>query len=390
MVAFSSSYNSLNINNLDYVVAIGFDTSDSNNLSISFQFAKTSSVSESGKTEETPSIINTVETSSLSNAINLMNAYVGKEINLSHCKVIVFSEELAIQGISEQIYTLINNTQIRPSANIIVSKCSANYYIENSKPIFENLVTKYYEIFPNSSQYTGYTSNATIGDFFNAIECKTCSPTAILGGLTSESITNDTSLEYNKDSSVKSNESLISGKRAADNIGVAVFKDDKLVGELNASENLCFLNIRNNIEGFLISVPNPEKTDSYIDIYLTPNKKTKIDVNIVNGSPYIKIKADYSGRIRSIVSDSNYLNSQILDNISSSCNSYLESLFSNYLYKTSKELKSDINGIGKYALSKFLTTSDFDNYNWLENYKNAFFDIDINTSIESGLLLTET
>ena len=33
---------------------------------------------------------------------------------------------------------------------------------------------------------------------------------------------------------------------------------------------------------------------------------------------------------------------------------------------------------------------DFENYNWLENYKNAFFDIQVKTSIESSLLLTET
>lgn len=110
-----------------------------------------------------------------------MNTYIGKKLNLSHCKVIVFSEEIAIDGIAEQIYTLMNDTQIRPSAYIVVSKCDAKYYIENSKPILENLITKYYDVFPSSSNYTSFTSNSTIGDFFNNLESQTINPTAILG-----------------------------------------------------------------------------------------------------------------------------------------------------------------------------------------------------------------
>lgn len=181
LVAFSSSYEALSIDKLAYVVAIGIDTSNPNKYSFSFQFTNVTSPTESGSAEKSPSIVNTVEASSLSTAINLMNTYIGKKLNLSHCKVIVFSEEIASNGISEQIYTLMNDTQIRPSAYIVISKCNAKYYIENSKPILENLITKYYDIFPSSSNYTAFTSNSTIGEFFNNLESQTINPTAILG-----------------------------------------------------------------------------------------------------------------------------------------------------------------------------------------------------------------
>ena len=164
-----------------YVVAIGIDASPQDKYSVSFQFTNVTSPTESGSAQKSPSIVNTVEASSLSTAINLMNTYIGKKLNLSHCKVIVFSEEIAIDGISEQIYTLMNDTQIRPSAYIVISKCDAKFYIENSKPILENLITKYYDVFPSSSNYTSFTSNSTIGDFFNNLESQTINPTAILG-----------------------------------------------------------------------------------------------------------------------------------------------------------------------------------------------------------------
>ena len=93
--AFSSSYTSLSIDHIASVVALGIDVSDSNNLRVSFQFTNASSVSESGTTEQSPSSIYTIDASSISSAINLMNSYIGKELNLSHCKLIAFSEELA-------------------------------------------------------------------------------------------------------------------------------------------------------------------------------------------------------------------------------------------------------------------------------------------------------
>jgi len=153
---------------------------DTNELKVTFEFTKPNSSGESASSELAPTIINSVEATSLDSAINLMNTYVSKEINLSHCKAIVISESLAASGISKLLYSLMNKVQIRPDTNIIISKCFAKDFIQNAQPNLENLVAKYYEIAPVSSEYTGYTVNATIGDFFNQFSCQTCQPTATL------------------------------------------------------------------------------------------------------------------------------------------------------------------------------------------------------------------
>ena len=365
--SFSASYNSLNIDNSAFAIAIGIDKSYSNKLKVTFEFLAPSPSGE-GAVETTP-VLNSVDCSSITNGINLMNAYLGRKVNLSHCKLIIFSEELAKEGISDEVYSLINEVQVRPSANIVVSKCNTKYYIENSVPSLENLIPKYYEIFPNTSEYTGYTCNATIGDFFNALVCNYCSPYAILGGI---------------------DESPITGERETQNIGLAVFKNAELVGELNAIETICFLNLKESVDSFLVSIPDPQEANSKIDIYLTPNTTHNIDVDFVNGAPYVKMNLEFSGKIYSMSRDSQYLNIDLLNSISNSCNNYLESQFSSYLYKTSTVFESDINGLGSFALSKFATTTEFDNYNWLNNYKNCTFDVEVNTVIDSGFLLTQT
>lgn len=390
IVAFSSSHFSLSIDNLGYVLALAVDKADQNTLQVTFQFSVATPITESGTSESPPSFTNSVTASSLSTAINLMDGYMGKRLNLSHCKVIVFSEELASDGLSNHIYTLINDTQVRPSANIIISKCSAKKYLESVNPDFETLLARYYEIFTNSSKYTGLLPDATIGDFFHRLIRQTSEPFAMLGGLSSENSDIQNVGDPQNNYSVKSNESSLKGKNGAENIGVAVFKDDKLVGELNAMETISLLSMRNDLDEFLISIPDPLNENQYLDIYLTPTASTNIKVNTTTNSPYVKVKLKFAGRIYSMAENSKYLEPDVLDEISNKCNSYLESTFSDYLYKTAKEFKSDINGIGKKALINFFTTQDFENYDWLENYKNAFFDVSVNTLVKSGMLITET
>ncbi len=390
IVAFSSSYLSLSIDNLAYVLAIGIDKGLDNYLEVSFQFSTTANSAESGSSEKTPVIMDSVSAPSLSTAINLMNSYMGKELNMSHCKIIIFSEELASEGISKEIYTLINDTQVRPSANIVVSKCSAKSYIEKTSPELDHFISKYYETFANSSKYTGFKPDATIGDFFNSLICKTCQPYAILGGLTTEKPANQEDNYIQENYNVKANQTPIEGENGSENVGIAAFKDDKLVGELCAIETVSFLVLKNRIDRFLISIPDPDDTDNYLDIYLNPKENTTVSIDTTTSSPYVKVKTGFSGKIYSMTKNSKYLQPETLSNISESCNAYLESVLNDYLYKTSKNLKSDINGFGKYALGNFFTTQDFDDYNWLENYQNAFFEVQVDTSIKSGMLITET
>ena len=53
-------------------------------------------------------------------------------------------------------------------------------------------------------------------------------------------------------------------------------------------------------------------------------------------------------------------------------------------------LKSDISGTGKYAISNFKTRLEYENYNWLDNFQNAFFDVQTEVKVKSSFLLTGT
>jgi len=369
---------------------MGIDVGTNDNLKITFQFVNSSAVSETGSTESSNTIQNSVEAHSLSKAINLINSYTGKQVNLSHCKLIVFSEKIATNGISEEILTLINNVQIRPSSNVIISKCEAAYYLENSEPKLENLVTRYYDFFPNTAVFSGYTFDSTIGDFYNNITSNSCEPVAILGGVNQNSSpsANSNPLES---SDITSGHTPISGERKSENIGLAVFKNDALVGELNAMESICFSIIENSLYSFVLTIPNPDTNNKnkYLDLNIYPDSNTKVQVKIVNGTPYITIKSSFTARISTVKSDSDYLDENSLETITYYVNEQLKNEMLNYLNRTSKDLKSDINDFGRFALSQFKTQDEFYKFDWLNNYENSAFNVELDINVKSGFLLNK-
>lgn len=390
------------MDNLAYVVAVGFDIKDTGKLELSFQIALPSGSeggsSGSSSSQSSSSIVTSVECNSFESGVNLVNSYLSKELNLSHCKAVVFSEEIASQGIGEYLYTLINHVEIRPTCNVIISKCNAKYFLNNSSPMLEQLSSKYYEIASTSERVTGYTYNITLLDFFSDFADSFTECFATLGSVNDGNISNtgdnndqpssSLSNEGTDDSYVAS-ETPIDSQKNIENLGLAVFKGDKLVGELNGVECIAHLILTNELENAVISVPSPFESTNYIDLYLT-NSKCKSKVYLTNGTPYIKPSIDLSARIISMSDDYKDLTEENIELIEEYAKYYVERFIYDYLYKTAKVFKSDITAFGKYAVSNFATIDEWNEYNWLDNYKNSFFNVDINVDIVSRYLLIDT
>ena len=173
-------------------------------------------------------------------------------------------------------------------------------------------------------------------------------------------------------------------------MGVAVFKDDKFVGSLGPEETLAHLLLRNELKNCNISVTDPEDSTKKIDLYLTSNHTARINVSIVNGTPYIKVRIIANARISSIEDITKEVSDERISKIEDASADYLKELLSNYCYKTSKEYHSDIAGFGRYALKDFKTNTEFEEYDWLSHYQDAFFEITTEVNIKSGFLLTGT
>lgn len=392
LVATTSYYGIRGIDNLAYVVAIGIDVGTNENLLLSLQISLPNGGESSGSSSQSTSVVvESVECSSINAGITLFNSYLGKEINLSHCKVLVISEEFATQGVSEVLYTLTNEMQFRTTSNIIISKCDAKSYLEYSAPLLDKVSARYYEIAPTSSEYTGYTESITCNEFLSAISNNFSSPVAILGSINSEATQTQDLASSEVTSHYTAGQTPISPKNdGVETMGLAVFNDDKLVGELNGFESICHLIISNKLKNAQIRVPSPIEELDFIDLYIELGNDTKNSVYLVNNTPYITSKIKVTAKMQSMNKNINLLDEELVNKIETSAETYLKENIMNYLYKTSKEFDADIDSFGLYASKYFSTNQEWENYNWIHHYKDAYFDVELDVNLRSSYLLTST
>ena len=464
---FSSIYT---IDDYAYVIAMGLDNSDDSDLILSLQIAipaGSSKGSESSSSQSSSSIVSTVKCKNINGGVNLINDYLGQKLNLSYCKAMVFSEEIAKKGIGNYICTATNDIEIRPSCDIIVSKCSALDYITNSKPLLENLSSKYYEIASSSQKDTGLTRTISLMSFYNRYYDSLCEPYAPLSSIEEsnesgkanktsqanqvEQINSNTSInkkesESNSEdaknevqgktldsdknsndtnggdsssssggkSENESSDSNSGGKSESEgsssssggnsessskkdvekdntnakikNQGLAIFKDDKLIGEISREETLCYMLVSGKLKDAVINIPSPFEDSDYVSLNIS-SVHSKNKVEIKNGTPFITCNISLSARVLSSTKTSNYLSKENSLALEYATNSYLNANITDFLYKTSKELKSDFIGFGRNAVRSFKTMDDWKNYDWLNKYQNSEFNVNVNTTVKSSYLL---
>ena len=80
---------------------------------------------------------------------------------------------------------------------------------------------------------------------------------------------------------------------------------------------------------------------------------------------------------------------ETLEKLDLALKDYLSNEFKTYLYKTSREYKSDINEFYRIAKRQFLTNSDFFNYDWATKYESADFNVEFNEDIISTLIIRQ-
>ena len=110
---------------------------------------------------------------------------------------------------------------------------------------------------------------------------------------------------------------------------------------------------------------------------------------MVNGTPFISSVVKINAKIESATQkssygNSNYYSKENIQLIEESCNQYLKKALNDYLYKTAKEYNCDIDGFGKYAVKYFPTIKNWQDYNWLDNFQNSTFNVNVETTIKSG------
>lgn len=98
LFTLTGCYDASSIEDSYYIVGMGIDLAENDLYNISIQIAKNkggSSSESSGSSQSSEYTIYSVQAETIESGLTILNNYLNKKLNLSHCSVFILSEDLA-------------------------------------------------------------------------------------------------------------------------------------------------------------------------------------------------------------------------------------------------------------------------------------------------------
>lgn len=399
-------YDSRETDELAYVIAIGIDKGKTNFLRITFHLAIPKNIGGGqaggggGSGGEEPYSLVVVEAPTLYAGMNMASTSISRQINLSHAKVIVFSKEMAEEGLEKYLNAMYRSREFRLNMHVVVSRTTAEEFIRSVKPKAEANPAKYYDFAMNRYKYTGFTADTRFYSFYNQVRYYSGQPYATLAGVNNNKSSSDVDL---KDSTYEekgrkaplegdflAGDTTVFGDIKAELIGLAVFRGAKMVGELDGEETAFLLMTTGKFNYAYFTIPDPESRESYVVLSIKQGRKPTIKGELTDDVPHVTIKLSLEADIQSIQSGINYEDVNKTPTLERSIEKYIKEGVTRFLKKTRDEFNSDICNFGDRFRNKFLTWKEWGEYGWLNRYKDTSFEVQVDVKVRRPGLMVYT
>lgn len=326
-------YDSTEIDDLAYVVAIGIDKGTDDATLVTFQYAVPLNISggvDSSGGEGAPLSSVSFETNTVHLAADMANDKMAKITDLSHIKLIVFSEDVAKEGLPAYRTDLREALDIRPDTCLAVCKGKAKNCLSAVSTPLELNPSRYYEDYFSNAESV-YSVRQQAGEFFDG---KSDFPLPYL--------TYDTVLQTD---------------------GMAIIKNDRMQAHYFAEDAVIYNLLKNEFTDLKFET---EEGVFRLDARLPPAFRVQ-----TGDKPNISVSLSLTGE--AVTGAELIASSEKAEQVLCTA---LKKRILNFLYKTQKT-DCDILGIGDHAKKNFLTEQGFNAYAWQEKYSKATFDVNI-------------
>lgn len=361
----------IEVDEKSFVIAIGMDKAENGLMKVSFLFTSPESGGGDSSTEPPEKDLLTVEAPTIYSALRLINTFRSKKIDISHTLLIVFSQEIAQEGIINYLTDFVNTRAFRPSIYLAVALNDAGEFLSSIEPkqdiFIEKYINRLFSKVTTNAVNTGYlyynyfTYLEEAGNLIPLVGVSSTESVAPAEDEFKAVIPDDFSINYVAD------RVPIDKEEAAIMCGYAVFDKERMVGTLGISESELAKMATKNLPPSDFSVYYPEK-EKYITVNLRQISTPAIKVR-TGDVPEIDIKINLLGEFTGI---------EGAFNTEEECKAFTEYLnkcmtekMTALLKRSQSEFDADIVGFGEHAKLNFLTNKQWEKYNWPEKYKAA-------------------
>lgn len=428
-------------NEIAYVVALGLDKLDNNNYEMTIQYANTTAISGGGGEEGGKAgseIVGqiTVEAPNIYAGMGLANHIVSKTFTLSHAKVLVFSREVAQEGLKDMMETFARSEELRPDITIAIAHDKASEYLTSVTPEMEVNPVQYYQLIYQKNNLVG-VPRGYARDFFFTIGTKDSDAVLPIAGVIEASDEggeksgggqseggeqqtggqdsggqsgggssegggqnpqkqskneeqpqapiNEEKFEYKMRNYI-GGQAAIEKKNKSEAVGSAIFKGDKMIGMMGSIETEMFKIMSGDYRDSYITLYSEETPESPITVKAIQDKKPKYKIDLDNKK--IDIELFIESDLYSLPSDYNVEND--IERFETNAQDYMNSSMTAFINEFIQKYDSDILGFKERSKYKFLTNEKYEEFK--ENVDFKEFDINVKTNFRirrTGLMVKE-
>ena len=413
-------------NDLAYVVALGFDKAEApGNYIMTIQFARPTNISGSGGESggSGQGIVENiaVEAPNIYAGINLADHIVSKKLSLSHAKVIVFSEDVAREGISDIMETFARNEELRPDIYLAVATNSAQEYLFKVKPVVEVNPARYYQLIYDQDYTAGIPKNCAADFYYNqksglrdnalplagTVQLEDGSEGESSGGesggsgggggdgtnsegtdpkesenkLQADAPSTSQRFEYRLRDYI-AGQVAINQNNESETMGMAYFLDDKLVGRAGSLETELYNMLIGDFHETYLTLMC-DKQDA-VTVLALANKMPKYDID--REKRRVEITMFFESDLYSLPTD--YLAESGIEGFERAARDEITEAAEKFINETIRPSGSDLLGLRSKFKSQFLTNADY------EKHKDEIMDYDISVKVKfrvrrTGLTIKE-
>ncbi|SDO36348.1 Ger(x)C family spore germination protein [Halobacillus aidingensis] len=362
----SGCWDTKELNDVAFVTGVAVEQGEDAKFKVTVGVANASQLNVQKSEGNTPSVTFSLEGNSISELLDKMNVGLTRELRFSHTRTLVIGEEVAREGISGFLDYLERSGQFRNNFTMLIAQnISAADILKTTFPIQKIPSLKVHNQSSTLFEQWGGAPDMKLSDFIAALTSRGRQPVAealtIVGTpKQGQSVENNKKLEP---------ESLITL------VGLAVFKEDKLIGYLNLEETRNYVWTQDLIQTTL-TVPCGE--EKYIDVRIL-NSKSTIHANYDGETPNFQVEIVAESFLNGTQCKDNLEKIETYKKFEKDIEEMVETMILNTVTKVQEEYEVDIFGFGEVMRRQHYQRFEAVKDQWDEQFSKA--DIDITANI---------
>lgn len=282
----------IELNDVSIVTGLAVDEGENSKYRLTIEVVNASQFSKNQMGgEAAPALTYSLEGNTISELLHKMNIGITRRLIFSHTRVLYISENIAGKGILEFIDFLDRSGQFRNDFNILITKGEkAEEFVKVTYPIQKVPSLKVHKQTQSFNDEWGGDPGVRLTDFISALTSTGRNPvsaTLVMKGDPEKGKKSENNMSTSVDTLVELD-------------GMAVFKDDRLLGYLTVDETRNYYWTQ-KLKTTSMSVPCAEEgrkpeDDRYIAVTVSETHN-KLKVDFKNGRPVLKVKINGETRI---------------------------------------------------------------------------------------------